>query len=134
MAATTPQPTTQQQRGDAARRFAIEAARLAANTRCHNVSLLDVSGISPVTDYFLLATGTSPRQMRSVCDELAELGQTQNYQPLARPGSDGESWMLIDFVDLVVHVFSQDARQFYDLDGLWGDAKQVEWRDTPQEK
>lgn len=97
--------------------------------------LLDVSGISPVTDYFLLATGTSPRQMRSVCDELAELGATRDYQPLGRPGADSETWMLIDFVDVVFHVFSQDARQFYDLDGLWGDAKQIEWREpSPAQK
>ena len=66
--------------------------------------------------------------MRSVCDELAEYGPTQNYAALAQNGTDGESWMLIDFVDVVVHVFSQEARQFYDLDGLWGDAKQVDWR------
>ena len=70
--------------------------------------------------------------MRSVCDELAEFGPTQNYAPLAQSGAEGETWMLIDFVDVVVHVFSQDARQFYDLDGLWGDAKQLDWRDgTP---
>ena len=119
----------QQQRSDAARKFAIDAARLAAHTRCHNVVVLDVTGLSPVTDYFILATGTSPRQMRSVCDELAEFGPTQDYAPLAQNGTDGESWMLIDFVDVVVHVFSQEARQFYDLDGLWGDAQQVEWRE-----
>ena len=88
-----------------------------------------MTGISPVTDYFILATGTSPRQMRSVCDELAEFGPSLNYSALAQSGTDGESWMLIDFVDVVVHVFSQESRQFYDLDGLWGDAKQVDWRE-----
>jgi ribosome-associated protein len=127
--------TGQQQRSDVARKFAIDAARLVANTRCHNVVVLDVTGLSPVTDYFVLATGTSPRQMRSVCDELAEFGPTQDYPSLACSGTDGESWMLIDFVDVVVHVFSQEARQFYDLDGLWGDAKPVEWREpTPAPK
>jgi ribosome-associated protein len=129
---TTDAANPQQDRGDAARKFAIEAARLVAHSRCHNVALLDVTGISPVTDYFILATGTSARQMRSVCDELAEFGPTHNYSPLAQSGTEGESWMLIDFVDIVVHVFNQESRQFYDLDGLWGDAKPVEWREETQ--
>ena len=110
------------------RQFAIDAARLAANTRCHNVVLLDVRGISPVTDYMVLATGTSPRQMRTVCDDLAEMAQEQyKEQPLSEDVDQSENWMLIDFVDVVLHVFSQDARQFYDLDSLWGDAKVVDW-------
>jgi ribosome-associated protein len=110
-----------------ARQFAIEAARLAANTRCHNVVLLDVRGISPVTDYMVLASGTSPRQMRSVCDELAEWAREQHgTRALNADGLEGESWMLIDFVDVVVHVFSDHARQFYDLDSLWGDAQRVD--------
>ena len=120
------------------RQFAIACARHAANTRCHNVVLLDVRGISPVTDYMLLATGTSPRQMRTVCDELAELAEqrgehalgTDGIESSGEPGATGESgWMLIDFVTVVFHVFSQDARAFYDLDSLWGDAKKVEWSD-----
>ncbi len=103
-------------------------ARLAASTRCHDVVVLDVSGISPVTDYFVIATGTSPRQMRSVCDEAGDFGDTQNYAPLSQSGTEGDTWMLIDFVDVVLHVFSQESRTFYDLDGLWGDAKKVDWQ------
>ncbi len=110
-----------------AREFAIEAARLAANTRCHNVVLLDVRGISPITDYLVLATGTSARQMRSVCDELAEWGEEHGNRALNSDGLEGQSWMLIDFVDVVIHVFDQSSRGFYDLDSLWGDAKRVEW-------
>jgi ribosome-associated protein len=86
-----------------------------------------VRGLSPVTDYMIVATGTSPRQMRSVCDDIAEMGEKVKYTPLASNGMEGETWMLIDFVDVVIHVFSQDAREFYDLDNLWGDAPKVEW-------
>ena len=118
-----------QQRSEAARQFAIDVARLAANTRCHNVVVLDVRGVSPVTDYFVLATGTSPRQMKTVCDEAGEFGETRDYSPLSQCGTDGDQWMLIDFVDVVLHVFNQESRMFYDLDGLWGDAKRVEWKD-----
>jgi len=101
---------------------------MAANTRCHNVVLLDVRGISPVTDYFVLATGTSPRQMRSVCEDIEEMGLPHNYRALTRSGYEGENWILVDFFDVVVHVFNPDARQYYDLDGLWGDAKRIDWQ------
>ena len=117
-------------RTEAAKAFAIEAARLAANTRCHDVTVLDVRGLCPVADFFVIATGTSARQMRTVMDELKELGEAKNYSPLARSGYEGESWMLLDCVDVLVHVFSDMARLYYDLDGLWGDAKRVQWQEA----
>ena len=119
--------TLEAARLNAARLFALEAAQLAANTRGQNVVVLDLTGISPVTDFFVLVTGTSPRQMRSVCDELRELGQTRGFSALSRSGYDGENWILVDFVDVVVHLFSHEARLFYDLDALWGDAPRLAW-------
>jgi ribosome-associated protein len=106
--------------------FALEAARLAANTRCHNVAVLDVHGLSPVCDYFVLASGTSARQMRSVADEIGELAGKQGLKSMHTDGYDGESWILVDFVDVIVHLFSDEARAYYDLDNLWGDAKREE--------
>jgi ribosome-associated protein len=100
---------------------------MAANTRCHNVVVLDVSHVSPVTDFFVIATGTSPRQMRSAGEDIEEMGAPMGYKTFTRSGFEGESWILVDFIDVVVHVFSQDARMYYDLDNLWGDAKPVEW-------
>jgi ribosome-associated protein len=111
-----------------ARRFAVESARLAAATRCHNVVVLDVRGLSPVTDYMILATGTSSRQMKSVADELEELGGKAGNPLLSRAGDEGTSnWIAIDFFDVVIHLFDQEGRMYYDLDGLWGDAPKVEW-------
>jgi ribosome-associated protein len=117
-------------RVEAARTFALEAARLAANTRCHDVVVLDMRAISPVADYFVIASGTSPRQMRTVCDQIEELGAPKGYAPLARSGYEGEQWMLYDFVDVIVHVFNDESRRFYDLENLWGDAKRLEWREA----
>ena len=112
-----------------ARRFAVDAARLAANTRCTNVVVIDVSRVSPVTDFFVIATGSSGRQMRSVADEIEEMGKPDGFKALGRHGHEGDSaWMLTDFVDVVVHLFSPDARGYYDLDGLWGDALTVDWQ------
>jgi ribosome-associated protein len=93
------------------------------------VVVLDVSGVSPVTDFMVLCTGTSPRQMKTVCDDLEEMAEAQGERPLSRVGDDSASWTCIDFVDVVVHVFSDDARGYYNLDGLWGDAAGVEWRE-----
>jgi ribosome-associated protein len=121
----------QDARLEAARRFAIEAARLAANTRCHDVVVLDVSGLSPVCDFFVIATGTSPRQMRTVADDLEELAQAQGYAPLNEAGREGSTWILVDCIDVVIHVFSEEARQYYDLDSLWGDARRVHWQMEP---
>jgi len=126
-AAERPSQAAQQ---DAARQFAIQSARLAANTRCQNVVVLDVSGISPVTDFLVVATGTSPRQMKTVCDEVEEMAEEKGSRAFSRVGDDSAAWTCIDFIDVVVHVFSAEARSYYDLDGLWGDAKPVEWQDA----
>jgi ribosome-associated protein len=122
-------PSKAAERADAARDFAIAAARMAAATRCHNIVLLDVAGLSPITDYFLIATGTSARQMRSACDDIEELGDARGFAVYNRSGQEGELWIAYDFVDVVLHVFNQDSRDFYDLDNLWGDAKKIEWRE-----
>src|SRR3954447_3347114 len=129
--ATISSTTTAEQtkgRAEAAREVAIEAARLAANTRCHNVVVLDVRGISPVTDYLILATGSSARQMGTVMSEMQELGQGRGFGCLSRGGYEGDTWLLCDMVDVVVHAFNQESRLYYDLDSLWGDAKRVDWK------
>jgi ribosome-associated protein len=122
-------PQSDKKRAEQSRQFAIEAARMAADTRGQDVVLLDVSALSPVTDYYVIATGTSTRQMRTVVDEIADMAQERfAMKPLSNSGYEGEQWILSDYVDVIVHVFSADARQFYDLDNLWGDAKKIEWK------
>jgi len=112
---------------DEARRFAVDAARLAGDTHCQNIVVLDVRGLCQVTDYFVLATGSSAKQMRSVVREVEELGLPRGFRAMSRSGYEGASWVLIDFVDVIVQVFSAQARSYYDLDGLWGDAERVDW-------
>ncbi|MFN4242349.1 MAG: ribosome silencing factor [Tepidisphaerales bacterium] len=87
--------------------------------------ILDVSGLSPVTDYLVIATGTSGRQMRSAADDLIELGEQAGFAPLSASGLDSDTWVCVDFVDVLLHIFSADARQYYDLESLWGDATRV---------
>lgn len=110
-----------------ARDFAIDAARLASETRGHNIAVLDVSGLSPVTDFYVIITGTSARQMRAVADEIVDFGKTRGFRPLHATGQESSTWILADCIDVVIHVFTQESRAFYDLDGLWADAPRVEW-------
>jgi ribosome-associated protein len=105
----------------------VAAARLAAHTRCRDVSVLDLGRLWPVADFFVVATGTSQRQMRSVCDEVEEIASGIGSKAYSRSGYEGHTWIVLDFVDVVVHLFSPEARAYYDLDSLWGDAPRVQW-------
>jgi ribosome-associated protein len=91
------------------------------------VTVLDLARLWPVADYFILATGSSARQMRTVCDEIEELAAKFGAKAYSRSGYEGQTWIVVDFIDVVVHLFSQEARQYYDLDNLWGDAPKVPW-------
>lgn len=110
-----------------ARRFAVEAARVAADTRCENIVVLELRGLSSVADYFVLATGTSDRQMSATLDRIGDFAKTVGRKAFRTADSPSATWMLADYVDVVVHVFDARARDYYDLDGLWGDAPRVAW-------
>jgi len=112
---------------EATRKFAIEVAHLAKNTRCHDVVVLDMTGVSPITDFNIIATGTSARQMRTVCDDIDELAVKSGFRSFHRSGYEGESWIAVDYVDVVIHVFNGAARMYYDLENLWADARRVKW-------
>lgn len=127
---TKPTDEKERRRLEAARHFAIDAARLAAQTHCNNIVVLDVSAISPITDFLVIATGTSSRQMRSVCEEIEEMGAPQNFNALSKPNYESDHWVLVDFVDAIVHIFNTEARLFYDLENLWGDGRKVEWQEV----
>jgi ribosome-associated protein len=110
------------------RRFAIEAARLVADLKCSEVVLLDVRGHSQVSDYVIVANGTSQRQMRSVADDVAELGDTMEMAAYRSSRDDGTTWIVVDFVEVVVHLFEPEQRLYYDLELMWSQAKRVDWR------
>jgi len=113
---------------DAARTLAVEAARIASDDNCEDVVVLDLRSVSPVTDYFVIATGTSDRQLRSVADEIARHGKSIGQKVWHVAGLDSADWVCMDFVDVVVHLFDKDHRRYYDLELIWGEAPQVDWR------
>ena len=105
--------------------FALTAARLAAGRHCSNIVVLDLKGKSPATDYFVIATGTSDRQMRTVADEICEEAKKQGQQRFGRAGYEQARWILLDFIDVVIHIFDKPYRDYYDLELLWGDAEKL---------
>jgi ribosome-associated protein len=110
-----------------AREFAIGAARVLGDGKCGDIVVLDVGEKSSVTDYLVIASGTSDRQMRSVLHHVEELGVETGYTVLRTSTDDRATWLLADFVNVVVHLFEPNTRAHYDLEMMWGDAKRVTW-------
>lgn len=121
------QPKSQPVQTTTTEQFALAAARLAAERHCDDVVILDVRSLSPVSDYCLIATGTSDRQMRAVGMEITDLGELMGNVAFSRSGMEDGRWVLLDFIDLVVHLFDADSREFYALEMLWGDAPKLAW-------
>ena len=113
--------------GDSSRDFAVEAARLLEDRHCTDIRLLDLRGISQVCDFILIGSGTSDRQMRSVADEVSMLGKERGESRFRTNNDPASTWIIVDFVDLVVHLFEPSRRAYYDLEDLWSDAADVEF-------
>lgn len=115
----------QDQSSAASMDFATEAARLLEDRHCTDVQLLDLRGISQVCDFILIGSGTSDRQMRSVADEIAELGRDMGTTRFRTNNDPASTWIVVDFVDVVIHLFEPSRRAYYDLEDLWSDARRV---------
>jgi ribosome-associated protein len=98
------------------------AAELLFDRKAHEVTLLDLRGISTATDFFLIATGTSDTHVAAIADHVVEEMRAAGTRPLNVEGARGGRWTLIDYFSFVVHVFHPAAREFYQLERLWGDA------------
>jgi ribosome-associated protein len=118
-----PRPDTQDGRS-----FALVAARIAAETKAESVVVLDLRGLSTLADFFVIGTGTSGRQMHAVLDRILEYARTVERKHFHISDSSDAAWLLADYVDVVIHLFDEEHRNYYDLDGLWGDAPLVDWQ------
>lgn len=113
-----------------ARALAIEAARLMSDDKCEDVVVLDLRGLSSVCDFFVISTGTSARQMRAVAEHIEAAAKLRGEKPFSTSGETDSAWIVLDYVDVVMHVFDAAHRGFYELETLWGDAPRVEWAAT----
>jgi ribosome-associated protein len=108
-------------------RAAIAAAQ---EKQAADVVLLDLEGLGAFTDYFVVCTGFSARQVEAICDEIERRLEPDGARLLHREGKAGSDWMLLDFGSLIVHVFTERARQFYDLERLWRAARRIDFKDS----
>ncbi len=103
------------------------AARLLDEKKAENISVIKIEEISSLADYFVIATGRGSTHVRSLSDELEEKLKAQGIVPARIEGYRSDSWILLDYQSVVVHVFTQEARDFYDLDRLWADGIKMNW-------
>jgi ribosome-associated protein len=105
--------------------FAVKAAKIAIERNCSDVMVLDLKGVSPAADYFVIATGTSDRQMRAIADEIQDLAKEHKNRRFGIAGYETGKWILLDYVDVVIHLMSEESRDYYALEMLWGDTKKI---------
>ena len=94
-----------------------------------DIQLIEITDVSTLADYFLICTGTSGTHVKTLCDYAEYTLEQLGEQMLSREGHRGNSWELLDYGSIVVHVFTEEARKFYDLERLWADAELVDIRD-----
>jgi ribosome-associated protein len=120
------------QERDDARRLAIVAARAADDKGAEDVVILEVGDVLVVADEFVVASATNDRQVRAIVDEVErQVAEAGLSKPLRVEGRDERKWVLLDYGDVVVHVFLREVRDYYELERLWADVPQIEWN-TPE--
>lgn len=106
-----------------------EMARIAyealADKKCDNIEIIDISEISTIADYFLIADGQNPNQLAAMRDEVEERLYRAGYTECRIEGNSRSTWILMDFKDIIVHIFSKEDRLFYDLERVWRDGRRV---------
>ncbi len=103
----------------------VLAAEAAESKKALDIRILDVRGISSFTDFFVICSGANIRQIQSISDEVEDRLKKHGARPLGIEGYEKADWILADYGEFIVHIFSQPAREFYDLERLWRSAKQL---------
>lgn len=91
-----------------------------------DIKVLKIGDITILADYFVIATGSSSTQVKALADECEYQLSQAGFEPIHREGTDGRSWILLDYGDVIVHIYSPDAREFYHLEKFWADAEEIE--------
>ena len=104
------------------RDFAVTIADILADTPASHTRVLDIRGISSLADYFVITSGENERQLRAISRDLADELAKRSIRPARTEGEPASGWILLDYSDVVVHVFDAELRQFYNLEELWQEA------------
>ena len=111
------------------RKLALLCRALADDKKAEDIVILDVRELSSVTDYFVIASGTSEPHLRAIVEEIRDkLKEEQDLRPKAVDGTFQTAWVVLHYFDVIVHVMRKDVRERYDLESLWGDAPRVKAR------
>lgn len=100
--------------------------RAAESKKAAGLKVLDLRDITSFTDTFVICSGSNPKQIQTICDEVAERLKDEGQRAISIEGYTNAEWILMDYGDLLVHVFSEQARSYYELERLWRDAKPIE--------
>ena len=103
------------------------SARVAADHKARDIVVMDMRGITPLYDFFVIATGSSRRQIHTISEEIDAALARQGDRRLSIEGYTSSKWVVQDYGDVVVHVFDPEAREYYALEDLWADAQRVDW-------
>jgi ribosome-associated protein len=128
--AAAPPPATldpRQRQEEAAKRLAIDAARSLIDDKCENALVLDVRGLSNVWDFVVIGSGTSDRQMRSAAESVRKIAQSTGHSVLRDNTDERTTWVLLDCMDVCVHIFEPATRAYYDIENMFADAPRVAW-------
>ena len=123
--AATAGPRPEPSRGDAGRDLALRIAQVVREKKGEDLVLLDLRPLDAVTDFFLFVTGLSETQVKAIAEHVRETMAAEGVRAWHVEGLEHRRWVLIDFVDVVVHVFHPETRSYYLLERLWGDATPV---------
>ncbi|PYT19152.1 MAG: ribosome silencing factor [Acidobacteria bacterium] len=107
--------------------FWLTAVRAAESKQAKDICVLDLREVASFADYFVLCSGTNPRQIQAITDEIESQLKNLGEYPLSIEGYNHAEWVLADYGDYLIHIFSEKARTYYDLERLWRDAKRVAW-------
>ena len=108
--------------------MAIMCAGIADQKKAQDIIILDVSKLTFITNYFVICTGINQRQLHTISDEIEKELKKLSIKKLGIEGLKEAKWILMDFGDVIVHLFGKDVRNHYDLELLWGDAPKVKWQ------
>ncbi|HDL78695.1 MAG TPA: ribosome silencing factor [Bacteroidetes bacterium] len=112
--------------------IAQRIANLALSKKATDIKILDVKELTSVTDFFVICSGDSDLHIKAIVDEVLEKMKADRILPWHKEGYENLQWVLVDFVDVVVHIFRREVREFYGLETLWGDAKTEEVKDSDE--
>ena len=107
------------------KKMALLAVEALEDKKAEDIRVIDISEVSPLADYFIIANGTNRNQVQALADNVEELLGRLGYERRPIEGYDSANWSLLDFKDIIIHVFDKESRSFYDLERIWREGKEV---------